>query len=150
MPSVRVDLHVVERLVGEAFDAASASDIVKLGPGEPVPEDPTLPFAQFMGCDMQQSGRRPTDEETDEWDFNGDFLVAAPLETTKADAYQVMTAASVVVAVIGEISKQNANHTIEIRGVRVQRAEIDDLPQYRCLIVVFEGKVQRTTGTTLE
>ena len=150
MAAAQIDLHVVERLIGQRFDTVSTSDCDKLGPGEKPPTEPTKPFAQFLGCDFETVLRSTADAENQTVRITAEFLCAAPVTTTRADAFQVMTAASAVLAAIAEFSSTGANCEVTLDEAQVRRIAVDELPQYRCVLINARGRAQRTTGTSRE
>lgn len=150
MAAVQVDLHVIERLVGSRFDTVNAATSAKLLPGEQPPSDPTTPFTQYLGCDFDTVLRNTGSDESQLVNVTAEFLCAAPVTITRGDAYQVMTAASAVVAVIAEFSSSGSDHVVHFREATVRRVVIDELPMYRCVMITAKGTAERTTGTSLE
>ena len=150
MAASQIDLHVVERLIGQRFDTISTSDCDKLGPGEQPPTEPTKPFAQFLGCDFDTVLRSTADGENQTVRITAEFLCAAPVTTTRADAYQVMTAASAILAAIGEFSSTGANCEVTLDEAVVRRRAFEELPQFRCVVITATGRAQRTSGTSRE
>lgn len=150
MAAALVDLHVVERLIGERFDTVSTSDTAKLGPGENTPSDPTTPFTQYLGCDFDTVLRSTADGEAQSTNVTAEFLCAAPVSVTRSDASQVMSAASAVLAAVAEFSASSSNHELTIREATVRRIALENFPRLRCVLITVRGTAQRTSGTSLE
>ena len=145
-----VDLHVVERLIGEQFDTVNASEVIKLLPGQPFPTGPARSFAQYLGCDFDTLDRSTANDENQTLNVTAEFLIACPVTDTRADAYQVMTAAGAVMAAIAEFSKSDANHIVTLKEATARRAVVEQLNSFRVVVVTARGTAQRTSGTSRE
>lgn len=145
-----VDLRLVERLIGEKFSGISDSDTTKLLPGQPIPTNAAAPFTQFCGCDFDTINRSTANDEGQKLIVTAEFLCACPVDVGRADAYQVMTAASAILAAIAEFSSTSGEHIVTLNSANVRRVQIEQLPMFRCVMITARGHAQRSAGTSRE
>lgn len=152
MATAQIDQRIIERLVfAQLKTAESASLMPILLPGEQEPDAPETCYAQLLGVEFDYPDQGAGADGPDYCIVTALVVVASPPMVTDADAAQVQTATSAILAAMRRTSSSSGTHTVHIDTARTRLARgDDDLNSLRIKTIELRGTATRSSGTSLE